>query len=377
MRNSGEHRDLVVVGAGPAGRALAHRAETSGLQVALIDPAPDRGWTATYGSWADELPGWVDSKSFAAQSPQAVVYTPRRRVVDRSYVTFDTGGLQRSLPVTDDAVIGSRVMQLFDDHVVVEGNRRVKAHTIVDARGLRATDAPAQSAYGVVVDADLADRYLEAVETVLMDWRGAARGTPPSFLYAISLGGNRVLLEETCLAGIPALPIGELRNRLHTRLSGHGITAADIDDTDDEKVWFALRRQSGVPWKDRPLRFGSGGGMMHPATGYSLAASLREADTVVNALVNQQDPRRALWNRRTRAVYRLRDRGLTSLLGLDPIDVVRFFDGFFDLPVADQRAYLSSRDDLAGVARAMTRVVAHTDRAVAYKVMRGAVMRRQ
>lgn len=376
MRNFDGHRDLVVVGAGPAGRALAHRAELSGLQVALVDPAPHRRWPATYGSWADELPDWVDPKSFAAQSPQAVVYTPRRRVIDRAYVTFDTGELQRRLPVTADAVIESRVTQLFEDCVVIEGDNRVKAHTIVDARGLRATNAPAQSAYGVIVDTELAGRYLESGETVLMDWRGAEPDRTPSFLYAIALGEGRVLLEETCLAGAPALPIGDLRNRLRNRLSRHGITPADIEDADDEKVWFALRRQSGVPWKDRPLRYGSGGGLMHPATGYSVATSLREADTVVGALVNQQDPRRALWNRRTRAVYRLRDRGLTSLLRLDPIDVIRFFDGFFELSVADQRAYLSSRDDLAGVARAMTRVVAHTDRAVSYKVMRGAVARR-
>jgi lycopene beta-cyclase len=74
-------------------------------------------------------------------------------------------------------------------------------------------------------------------------------------------------------------------------------------------------------------------------------------------------------------VYRLRCRGLASLLGLSPVEVVRFFDGFFAMPPEHQRTYLSARDDLTGVAAAMTRMLALTDRALALRIMRGAVSR--
>ena len=39
---------------------------------------------------------------------------------------------------------------------------------------------------------------------------------------------------------------------------------------------------------------------------------------------------------------------------LPPADIPIFFDAFFGLPVAAQRAYLSGRDDLPGTAAAMT-----------------------
>jgi lycopene beta-cyclase len=115
---------------------------------------------------------------------------------------------------------------------------------------------------------------------------------------------------------------------------------------------------------------------MHPATGYSVAASLSAADAVVEALVHQRDPRSALWTAQARAVHRLRCRGLSSLLGLSPPQVVRFFDGFFEMPLERQRTYLSARDDLAGVALSMTRMIGLTDRALALQIMRGAVLPR-
>ena len=51
--------DAVVVGAGPAGRAAAHRIAAAGAVVVLVDPHPDRRWTQTYAMWDDELPAWL------------------------------------------------------------------------------------------------------------------------------------------------------------------------------------------------------------------------------------------------------------------------------------------------------------------------------
>jgi lycopene beta-cyclase len=44
------------------------------------------------------------------------------------------------------------------------------------------------------------------------------------------------------------------------------------------------------------------------------------------------------------------------------------------MPPEHQRTYLSARDDLTGVATAMTRMVGLTDRALALRIMRGAVL---
>lgn len=367
--------DLAIVGAGPAGRALAHRATAAGLRVTLIDPAPQRLWRATYGAWADELPGWIDPTAIAAQSESVVVYTPQRRVIERTYVTLDTAALQTSLQIGDVTTIAHKATQVLPGSVRLVDGSTVSARTVVDASGLIAPSSPAQSAYGVVVDSTTAARYLGDDTAVLMDWRGAGPSEAPSFLYAIPLGGGRFLLEETCLAGAPPIAFAELRIRLLRRLSDAGISPDDVDEAPVERVWFALRSRADKPWTDSTLRYGAAGGLMHPATGYSVATSMREADVVVNALLQHRDPRRALWPAAAKVVHRLRSRGLSSLLGLEPTEVVEFFDRFFDMPIDNQRTYLSSRADPAGVASAMTRAVAGADRGLAVKIMRGALLR--
>ena len=64
--------DLLVVGAGPAGRALAHRACVAGLAVTVVDPAPDQEWTATFGLFGDDLPLWIDPRVFNPKGTQTL-----------------------------------------------------------------------------------------------------------------------------------------------------------------------------------------------------------------------------------------------------------------------------------------------------------------
>src|SRR5699024_10354968 len=166
------------------------------------------------------------------------------------------------------------------------------ARTVVDARGLRrGPSRPEQTAYGVVVDRARAHRLLDGERALFMDWRpdyaaraAATPGGPGSFLYAVPVGDGRILLEETCLTGLPPLAVGVLRARLEARLAAHGLRLTGREPV--ERVRFAMstgpcdRPPFPAP-PDGPLVFGSAGGLMHTATGYSVAASLSAADAVV------------------------------------------------------------------------------------------------
>ncbi|HEX6360249.1 lycopene cyclase family protein, partial [Actinophytocola sp.] len=74
--------DVVVVGGGPAGWALASACVRVGLRVTLV--APTNRWPATYGMWLDEtalLPAgsrWVVARA-----------TGGGRVLPREYVVLD------------------------------------------------------------------------------------------------------------------------------------------------------------------------------------------------------------------------------------------------------------------------------------------------
>ncbi|MFI6866191.1 lycopene cyclase family protein [Nocardia sp. NPDC050406] len=338
--------DLLVCGLGPAGRALAHRALAHGLSVTVVDPNPDRRWSATYAAWADELPNWLPPTVIASSVDNPVAWTRRRIDLRRRYVVLDTPALQDSLDLPGARIISARVADIprpsrnRPESARLLTGQVLTATRVVDARGIpRSPDRAEQTAYGVMV-------RRPDTETLFMDWRldnGAAPDAPRSFLYVVPLPDGTTLFEETCLAGRPALDLTELRTRLHHRLRSRGIEFTDSDPV--ERVRFPV--EGGTPGR---RTFGAAGAFTHPATGYSVATALRTADAFVAG--------HSLWPPTARAVHALRRAGLRALLGLPPADLPGFFDAFFALPVASQRAYLSGRDDLRGTAAAMSALFA-------------------
>ncbi|WP_454163492.1 lycopene cyclase family protein [Gordonia iterans] len=345
---------LLIVGAGPAGRALAHRVLVHGGDVILVDPDPHRPWTATFGAFADDLPAWLAvDRVIACAAPEFVVYTPTRRAVPRPYATLSATGLQRELDISGAETVAGHVTRVDARAVILEDGRRLTADRVVDARGAWTDDPriPRQTAYGTFHPTPEG----RDPEMVLMDWRGAGV-VAPSFSYRVDLGDGRTLVEETCLAGAPPVPLEVLAARNTDRAESPG--AADSAEPSAERVDFPLH-PAQLPWHvpaadDRGvLRFGAGGGLMHPATGYSIAGSLAAVDEVAATIVRGDDPAALLWTTRARLVYRLRLIGLAVLLGFDGPGLAEFFDAFFRLTVRTQRAYLGGRDDLRGTTTAM------------------------
>ncbi|MFW0790547.1 lycopene cyclase family protein [Gordonia sp. CPCC 205333] len=344
-------RDLLVVGAGPAGRALSFRAAQAGLRVTLVDPDPVRPWRATYGAWTDELPLWLTPDCVAASTTSAVVYTPGRRVIERGYSVLDTEALQRFLS-TGVTAVAAAAASVGQHAVTLTTGETLSATTVVDARGTTgqpSSNTPRQTAVGI-------RRHSRSPEMVVMDWRRPPGMTvAETFSYRVGVGPTVELVEETCLAGAPPIEFRRLGELCAARI---GTTIPDTtgSDLDVELVDFALLPVAQPPWRQwgkDPLRFGAAGGLMHPATGYSLAATLSATDFVVDALRVGRDPRAALWPRAARLVYELRVAGLAALLAMKPAELTRFFDIFFGLPLCSQHAYLSSRTDVGGVIRAM------------------------
>ncbi|WP_420881027.1 lycopene cyclase family protein [Rhodococcus sp. (in: high G+C Gram-positive bacteria)] len=344
--------DLAVVGLGPAGRALAHRAARAGLSVVAVDPHPDRPWLPTYAAWADELPGWLGADVLRRAVPRPHAWGTRTHVLDRTYAVLDNAALHDALDVAAVHVIRGVAGAVSPNVVALRDGTDVRAHRVVDARGLRPDPTLAeQTAFGIVLPTSAAMPALGDADCWFMDWRrdnGTTPADPPSFLYAVPLGEDTVLLEETCLVGRPGLPLGELRRRLDVRLDNRGVEPPA--NLEVERVRFpvhAPRHRSGT------TAFGARAGLVHPGTGYSVAASLSAVDDVVAALLAGGDPGKALWPWQARAVRSLREVGLSALLSLDPARNAEFFDAFFALPVERQRSYLSGRDDVRGTATTM------------------------
>ncbi|WP_260428847.1 lycopene cyclase family protein [Corynebacterium bovis] len=400
---------VAVLGAGPAGAAVARRARERGWTVHLHDPRLPRQvdaspqspqppvsaespggtlprWPATYGVLVDECPAWLDGDPvWPDERPTRLDERPTR--LDERPARPGRG--QEAAPPTATAPAHPRVR-------TPDGSIRLPhRYAMVDAASLRARLAPGpgavlhrdaptgtaatpaalgvdavidctgapdvtggvrQVAVGVHVSAAEA-RELGHDGPVFMDWTpapGVTGGDVPSFLYVQPLdGGRTVLFEETVLATRASarelVPV--LRRRLRARL--------DLASTGPEPAarrWEVVDIPMGTrrrPWyrtRDGVWALGAAGGMVHPATGYSLAAGFAAADTVLDAVPRGRLPRRLRLS--AALAWWLRRLGGELLTRADGDVTADFFAAFFRLSARRQWAYLTGHDGVA-VAGAM------------------------
>lgn len=353
--------DVAVAGLGPAGRALSSRCAAAGLRVLAVDPDPDAPWHQTLSLWADQLPPWLAESACGADVLAHTVHGPvlhcpdgsadrradHRAVLDRDYAVIDTDRLRDALP------LGSRVTverASVDDPSTLLS----RAHRVVDCRGAGGRDGrgPLQTAYGIVVSARHAAPALGGDPALFMDWRTDHDDDEvgPSFLYAIPLTHDRVLLEETCLAGAPAPAPADLAGRLRSRLLRRGVPADAIDDPLAVEEVHIPMLPPGRRFRDpRVEAFGTAGGHGHAATGYSIAATLGAVPAVVHALETGHPippPR----SHQTSALNRT---GLRALLRADERTLHRLFDAFSRVDGRRQRWFLDGTGPSYQMAAAM------------------------
>ncbi|MFR9752319.1 lycopene cyclase family protein [Nocardia sp. 004] len=354
--------DVCVVGLGPAGRALAHRALAAGLSVTAIDPRPNRLWPPTFSCWVDELPDWLPAGAIATTIPKPTVWTTTERRIDRPYCVLSKPGLRAALPLDNATVVASRATRVGAHEVELAGGAVHTAATVFDTRGLPSLGRRrAASAHGIFVEAEKAAPMVAEGEGLLLDWRpenGAGPDEPPSFLYAVPIGDGTVIFEETSLGLRGGMPQHELRKRTLNRLAAHGIRLTGTEPS--EAAHYPLDQPPPRKGRARAIPFGARGGMMHPCTGYSVADALTLADTAVTALRQGRDPVAELWPLRARLVYWMRMRGLYGLGRLTTEQSIAMFDAFFSATPRGQRALLSAHDDYTALGAVLVDTVAHT-----------------
>ena len=364
--------DVLVAGGGPAGWAVAAACARLGLDTELADPAPDRPWRATYGSWRGELP--ADAAAAVAGSGSGAAIGTMGHRLGWDYVVLDNAVLREGFAAAPVTVLKGRVRDARPEPngvtVDLDGGQR-RAAILLDATGAPRSvlgapprrTAAEQTAVGVLVDADAVRDLVTPGTALFMDWRphhGEAGW--PTFLYAVPVTSDRVLLEETSLARRPGFGLGVLRRRLHARLAHHGIV---VPPGDEERVRFPVDRPLPAPgdWRGPVVPFGAASPLVHPATGYSVATSLQLAPRVATAVRDglQRGGSAAagvaawqtVWSPAALAVHTLRRRSLESLLRLPPRLVPEIIDRLDGRPERHRSAYLTGREDVAGSAAAM------------------------
>ncbi|UPR03242.1 lycopene epsilon cyclase [Chloropicon primus] len=396
--------DVLVVGCGPAGMALASSlAEESAkrggaVKVGLI--GPDVPFVNTYGVWMDEfeelgLEGCVekvfdDAISHFGDGEKGFVNVGRR------YAKVDLDKLQDHLlsRCQEAGVVFEEGQVRGIDHGEGQGLTTVRcksgASFVCDvailASGAASTafldyekgvpDAGAQTAYGFEVEVDSYPFDSSAMH--FMDfrrhhsgvWQGKAlhpgmtralqeesswgtRREVPSFLYAMPLGGNKAFFQETCLVAKDAVPFSVLKRRLETRLNALGVKVKAV--LDEEWSYIPV----GGPLPDssqRTLAYGATANMIHPASGYSVARSLKGAPEFARDVMGIYDRRsgsgwteeasalawNSLWSDEKRKCAAFHIFGMELLALMDVKSINDFFLAFFSLPEGLWKGFLSS-----------------------------------
>lgn len=333
--------DILIVGAGPAGLAIAQAAHQRGLKVSVMAPNLTSPWPQTFSAWLDEL---VDVPLTARWRSVAVRGTGDRRRFDQSYGLVDNDALQAQL-IAGLRLIDQRAVEVSHnaDYSVVNG---VCARLVVDASGHQpallspSPGRPAgwQTAFGRM----LKGRHGMPLDTaVLMDFHADG---PPTFLYALPLSEDRVFVEETSLIGARPPAFEFLRDRLDERLDRLGLRGETVGM---ERCLFPMG--TPLPQPQRVVGFGAAAGMVHPATGYSVGRTLRAAARVAAALDPELPPDEAadqawsaVWPQHAKRARAWHVLGGHILDQLDAHQTRAFFDAFFGLPEATWRSYLDA-----------------------------------
>jgi lycopene beta-cyclase len=323
---------------------------------------------ATYGTWRDDVPS-LPGPCFASTSATVIVHGDRRHILEREYAVFDNGSLRAHL-VTGLDVRTARaegVRHLAWGSTVLTADGDVDARLVVAATGRSETSThAAQTAYGAVMATPPPE--IDHTAPTLMDLRPAGTGAP-TFAYAVPVADGW-LVEETVLAARPPVPPAELAPRLVARIGHHVARRTEL---------VSIPVGGRLPDRRAPVPcFGAAAGYTHPATGYSVAASIRAAPRVAAAIARvcaqpgRPDARPvwdAVWPARLRRTRRLHAYGLETLLRLDQRELATFFDTFFELPVDVWSPYLRIDASPLEVSRAMTAVLRRLPRGMRRRLL--------
>ena len=179
----------------------------------------------------------------------------------------------------DQYRLGTKVVAVRDNELVLLGGEKIKADGAIDARGaanLSMLDLGWQKFVGREYSFSEPHRV---DKPVIMD-ATVDQSEGYRFVYCLPFSDTRMLVEDTYYSDKPEIDLARVGERLDAYVVKRGWKPAAIEHQESGVLPVAIGGDFGSFWRvggARVAKFGLRGGFFHPTTGYSLPDAVRTA----------------------------------------------------------------------------------------------------
>ena len=297
--------NMVILGAGLSGLLTAWRCLELNpkLKVTLIDAnseiAGDHTWSFNLNDIDTELQKWV--RPFIAHQWEAydVKFPTRQRTLNITYCTGNSETLKSCVrPLIDSGrlslKLNSRVQDINEDTVFLEGGEEIQSALILDARGFE-PNPERYLGYQKFVGHVIRTEQPHGVERpIIMD------ATVPQlggyrFVYCLPYSDTELLVEDTYYTDGADMKSQEVDARIRDYIESQlNITSYEV-----------ARRETGIlpitiaikPDVYAPMSIGIRGGYYHAVTGYSFPDAAKVADKLAHQILSLVNGGQKITNR--------------------------------------------------------------------------------
>lgn len=179
---------------------------------------------------------------------------------------------------------GAAVVRVSAREVDLAGGRRLRAHAVIDGRGLAAAPAPERVALGYQRFLGQEIRFAAPhglAEPILMD-ADVAQHDGYHFVYVLPFGPRTALVEDTYYADDARVQPDELRRRITAYCARQGWQPDRVLREEQGVLPIVLSGDAQAVWDDARgvPRAGLAANLFHPTTGYSLPEAVRLAEHI-------------------------------------------------------------------------------------------------
>ena len=296
---------MVILGAGLSGLLTAWRCLELNpkLKITLIDAnseiAGDHTWSFNLNDIDTELQKWV--RPFIAHQWEAydVKFPTRQRTLNITYCTGNSETLKSCVrPLIDSGrlslKLNSRVQDINEDTVFLEGGEEIQSALILDARGFE-PNPERYLGYQKFVGHVIRTEQPHGVERpIIMDATVRQLGGY-RFVYCLPYSDTELLVEDTYYTDGADMKSQEVDARIRDYIESQlNITSYEV-----------ARRETGIlpitiaikPDVYAPMSIGIRGGYYHAVTGYSFPDAAKVADKLAHQILSLVNGGQKITNR--------------------------------------------------------------------------------